>query len=53
MNKNKVIGTLLLLLALAVIAGLVIDEAYYWFPLDYVTIAVCGISGGILLRGKL
>jgi len=52
MTMNKLLGVLLLLVAIAFTVGLVIDVTSYWFDLDYVTIAICGVSGLILLKGK-
>ncbi|MFA7677482.1 MAG: hypothetical protein WCY34_04865 [Candidatus Omnitrophota bacterium] len=52
MKKNKAIGIALIVLALLVVTGLVIEKAKYWFPLDCVTIAVCAVSGILLIREK-
>ena len=49
MKANKIMGAALIILALAIVTGLVIDVSKYWYALDYVTILVCGISGLILL----
>ena len=52
MTMNKLLGVLLLLVAIAFAVGLVIEDTPYWFALDYVTIAICGVSGYILLKKK-
>jgi len=52
MKKNKAIGIVLVVLGLGVIAGLFINEAKFWYPIDYVTIGVCVITGILLVKGK-
>ncbi len=50
MKKNKVIGLLLLILALSTISGMVINNDIYWFIYNYVTIILSVICGIALLR---
>ena len=52
MGKNKVIGLLLLILAVFTIVGMVKANDAYWSIYNYVTIVVCGVSGMILLKQK-
>ena len=52
MQKNKAIGIVLVVLGLGVVAGLFINEAKFWYPIDYVTIAVCVIAGILLVKGR-
>ena len=52
MKQSRVIGIVLLVLGILVITGLFIDDAKYWYPIDYVTIAVCVISSFLLLKEK-
>ena len=48
MKKNKVIGTLLLILAVSTITGMLIENATFWLIYNYATIALSTISGIIL-----
>lgn len=50
--KNKIFGVALLVLAVLIIIGLVIEKTGYWFLVDYVAIAVCAISGISLVLEK-
>jgi NO-binding membrane sensor protein with MHYT domain len=52
MKKNKVIGTLLLVLAVATIAGMAINNATYWIVYDYITIILSLLIGISLLKQK-
>lgn len=50
MKGNKLMGGLLLVVALVVLVGQFVDLHGYWWDVDYLTIAICGIAGVILLR---
>jgi len=50
MNKNKVIGVLLLVLAIVTIVGMVMNNAVYWTIDNYVTITFSVLSGIVLLK---
>ena len=52
MKKNKTIGLLLLVLAIATIAGMVINNDTYWNSYNYVTIIFSVLSGIVLLKQK-
>ncbi len=52
MKKNKVIGQLLLVLAIYTIVGMVINNSTYWFIYNYVTIIFSVLSSIALLRQK-
>jgi hypothetical protein len=52
MKKNKVIGALLLILAVYTIAGMIIDNLTYWIIYNCLTISFSVISGIILLKEK-
>jgi uncharacterized membrane protein YccC len=52
MEKNKVIGLLLLILAISTIVGMVIENANYWLIYNYITIILSVISGIVLLKQK-
>ncbi len=52
MKKNKVIGLLLLALAIYTILGMVIKSAAFWLIYNYVTIILSVISGIVLLSQK-
>jgi uncharacterized membrane protein YccC len=52
MKKNKVLGILLLVLAVSTIVGMIIENNTYWFGLNYVTIAVSLLSAVALLKQK-
>ena len=52
MNPIKLIGSLLLLMALLVIIGMIVDSLTLWFVIDLLIIGVCGVSGFILLNYK-
>jgi len=47
---NRILGGLLLVVAIVVLVGQFVDLGGYWWDLDYLTIVVCGISGVMLLR---
>lgn len=48
--KNRTLGTLLLVLAGLVVAGMLINNDHLWFVLDMLVIAGCGMAGVVLLR---
>jgi len=50
--NNKVIGFLLLVLAISTVVGMVIVNATYWSVYNYVTIILSVICGVILLKQK-
>jgi len=52
MRKNKVIGLLLLILAIVTIVGMVIDKDAYWRIENYVMIICLVLSGVVLLKQK-
>ena len=52
MKKNKVIGMLLLILAISTIIGMVIDESGYWIIYNILVIIFALISGIALLKQK-
>lgn len=52
MKINKVIGLLLLVLAIFTIAGMVINNDTYWIVYDYITIILSVIFGIVLLKQK-
>ena len=52
MKKNKVLGVLLVLLAVATGVGMVIQNDDYWNIHNYVTIILCIICGALLIKQK-
>ncbi len=52
MKKNKVIGMLLLILGIATIIGMVIDNAIYWITYNPIVTIFALVSGIILLKQK-
>jgi|GEM_PF-471421 len=52
MKNNKVIGMLLLIMAVSTVVGMVIENAAYWRIYNYVTIIFFVPSGIILLKQK-
>ena len=50
MKKNKVIGVLLLVLAVSTIAGLVINKDAFWTIYNWASIIFSVISGIVLLK---
>ena len=52
MKKNKVIGILLLILAVFTIVGMDIDNDSYWAVYNYATLALSVIGGIVLLKQK-
>jgi len=52
MKMNKVIGLLLLVLAISTIIGMVIENAAYWLTYNYLTIALSAIGGIVLLKQR-
>jgi len=52
MKRNKVIGVLLLLLAISTILGVKLNNATYWLTYNYVTVALSIICSYALLRQK-
>ena len=50
---NKILGGLLVVVAIIVLTGQFIPMGGDWWEVDYLTIAVCGVSGAMLLmRGS-
>ncbi len=52
MKKNKIIGSLLLLLAVYTIAGMLINNDIFWLVYNYVVITFSIISGILLIKEK-
>jgi len=52
MKKNKVIGLLLMALAIATILGMAINDNAYWAVYNYLAVIISAISGFILLKQK-
>lgn len=52
MKKNKIIGVLLLALAIATVIGIVIMNDVYWAIYNYVTLLITAVGGTILLKQK-
>ena len=52
MKKNQILGGLLLVVAAIVLTGQFVDFGGSWWDVDYLTIAVCGVSGAMLLAGS-
>jgi len=52
MKNNKVIGLLLLVLAIFTIAGMVLNNNAYWNIYNYATIIFSLLSGIVLLKQK-
>jgi len=52
MKNDKVIGVLLLILAIATIVGMVIKNDAYWSAYNYITIVLSVIIGISLLNQK-
>jgi len=52
MKNNKVIGLLLLILAIATIVGMIIDNATFWSIYNYATVIFSVLSGIVLLKQK-
>jgi len=52
MKPNKLIGTLLLILAVSTIIGMAINNAAYWTVYNYATIIFSVIAGITLLKQK-
>lgn len=52
MAKNKVIGILLLVLAISTIIGMVANNDTYWLIYNYITIILSVIYAVILLKQK-
>ncbi len=52
MNKNKVIGILLIVLAAATILGMAVENAAYWLIYNCITVLFSVLGGIILLRQK-
>lgn len=52
MENNKVIGVLLLVLAISTIVGMVIENATFWLVYNYITIVLSVIIGISLLKQK-
>ncbi|MDP8297839.1 MAG: hypothetical protein RAP41_06630 [Candidatus Orphnella occulta] len=50
MKKNKIIGALLLILAVYTIAGMIVASDAFWLIYNFVVIISCVISGILLLR---
>jgi len=52
MKKNKVIGVLLLILAVSTIVGIIIENATFWLAYNYVTIILSVICSIVLLKKR-
>ena len=52
MKPNKLIGTLLLILAVSTIVGMAINNAAFWTAYNYATIIFSVIAGIALLKQK-
>ncbi|MFA5038620.1 MAG: hypothetical protein WC732_02960 [Candidatus Omnitrophota bacterium] len=52
MKKNKVLGALLLVLAVSTVVGMIIQNDAFWNIYNYVTIILVVISGLALLKQK-
>ncbi|MDD5281125.1 MAG: hypothetical protein PHC37_00375 [Candidatus Omnitrophica bacterium] len=52
MKKNKVIGFLLLVLAVYTIVGMVLANDTYWSVYNSITLVFCVLSGIALLKEK-
>ena len=52
MKKNQILGGLLLVVAAIVLTGQFVDFGGSWWDVDYLTIAVCGVGGAMLLAGS-
>ncbi|MDD5355912.1 MAG: hypothetical protein PHY56_05215 [Candidatus Omnitrophica bacterium] len=52
MKKNKVIGLLLLVLAVYTILGMILANDNYWSVYNYVTLVFFVLSGIALLKEK-
>lgn len=52
MKTNKIIGLLLLVLAIFTIIGMVINKDAYWNIYNYCTLIFSVISGVVLLKQK-
>ena len=50
MKTNKIIGSILIVLAILVVIGLVLKNLNFWYVVDTLMIVVCATSGVILLR---
>ncbi len=50
MKKNKVIGVLLLVLAVATIGGMIIDNDIFWTIYNWAVIVLSVIGGIVLLK---
>jgi E3 ubiquitin-protein ligase DOA10 len=52
MKKNKVIGVLLLVLAVSTVVGMVINNDIYWSVYNYATLAISVFGSFVLLGHK-
>jgi len=52
MTRNKVIGVLLLILAISTAIGMCIENATFWLNYNYATIILSPICSIILLKKK-
>jgi len=52
MKMNKVIGVLLVVLAIATIVGMAIENVTFWLVYNYITIILSVIIGIALLKQK-
>ncbi|MEI6832104.1 MAG: hypothetical protein WCK61_05310 [Candidatus Omnitrophota bacterium] len=52
MKNNKVIGLLLLVLAMLTIVGMVINNNAYWGVYNYITLIISLFGGIVLLKQK-
>ena len=52
MNKKKILGLLLLVLAVFTVVGMVIENDAFWAVHNYCTILLSVLSGVVLLKQK-
>lgn len=52
MKKRKMVGGLLLALAIATVVGMVIMNDVYWSIYNYATLAISALGSIVLLRQK-
>ena len=52
MKKSKIIGVLLLILAVTTIVGMIIDNVTFWTIYNWATIILSAVGGFTLLKGN-
>jgi hypothetical protein len=52
MKKERLLGILLIIVAVLVLPGFALGNQYYWLALDFVVLLVCGGGGIWLLAHK-